>query len=78
MLSLKICLAVGAEAVHLNLVSIHPVDCELPLSKVSVVFENDVYCQILGMVEANDEITLEDLANECRKLDIKCDSSRNQ
>lgn len=42
------------------------------------VFENDVNRRILGMVEANDKIKLDDLANECRKLGIKCDSCRSQ
>ncbi|VUZ52014.1 unnamed protein product, partial [Hymenolepis diminuta] len=53
--------------------------------KISTVFSGlrelcpiDVYCRILRIFKASDEITLEDIVNECINLGIKRGSDMNQ
>ncbi|VUZ45846.1 unnamed protein product, partial [Hymenolepis diminuta] len=40
--------------------------------------QTDVCCRLRKVIEERDGIKLEDLPNECRKLDIKCDCDTNQ
>lgn len=55
-----------------------PFKCLLLLSGFKELCQTDICCRILGMLQASDSITLENLANESRKLKIKCDNGMNQ
>ncbi|VDL23737.1 unnamed protein product [Hymenolepis diminuta] len=47
-------------------------------SDLRAIYPTDICFRILRMIDASDKIALVDLANECLKLDIKCDSGMNQ